>query len=311
MKLPAPLFKYMTAERGIQVLLEKTVRFTQPKYFNDPFEICPTFDLADIKAHFLEDHEIMNELKNGGDRRELMKRFEQFAYGVVFEFAREYEAMGILSLSEKCDIPLMWSHYADYHEGVVIGFRADGGFLLSKPNTTDPKNYCDIGPVEYMAERFKYPTDIKQGIDYIWSKDTCWGYEKEWRIVRGLDTLIKKSNDVYVSSFHPESVRCVIFGLKTPKDQVASFMKILKSDEFKHVHTYATMQNTHDFGLDIITARERSMMEADLSDEILYVNPDMGHLEKLISKGDLYKAMEIIDQEVVFELNKDSLDFNP
>lgn len=76
-------------------------------------------------------------------------------FGIVHTFAGDYDALGILCLSEKCDIPLMWSHYADEHKGIVIGFRGEKGLLLDRPVENPIKKFCDIGPVEYTDWRFR------------------------------------------------------------------------------------------------------------------------------------------------------------
>src|SRR5262249_27556412 len=40
--------------------------------------------------------------------------------------------LGILSLSERWDSLLMWSHYADSHRGLAIGLRTDHGFFQKR-----------------------------------------------------------------------------------------------------------------------------------------------------------------------------------
>lgn len=45
MELPKLLFKYMNVDRAIEILRERTIRFTRPHLFNDPFEFAPTLDM--------------------------------------------------------------------------------------------------------------------------------------------------------------------------------------------------------------------------------------------------------------------------
>lgn len=38
------LYKYLKADGAIRLLQERRIRFTQPEWFNDPFESKPLFD---------------------------------------------------------------------------------------------------------------------------------------------------------------------------------------------------------------------------------------------------------------------------
>jgi hypothetical protein len=310
MKLPNPLFKYVTTSRALQILTDKNIRFTEPANFNDPFEVCPSLDMKRIKSDYLNMWDVKRDTENGEERKETMRRFHQFTKGIVYSLAREYESIGILSLSSRCDTQLMWSHYCSNHTGVVIGFRICEGLLPPILNKQNPEFYADLRPIQYKKERFKFPTNIREGLDYVFVKDSCWSYEKEWRILRGLKTLVKLDNGIHVSPFEPSAVRCVIFGINTSKEDKESIRKLLNRDEYSHVHLYASLLNSDSFGMDITTDIGKIMSDEDNYFEG-YDYPDITHFYKLVSKGRLYKAMEIIDENIVFGKEKDSIDFNP
>lgn len=78
---------------------------------------------------------------------------------------------GVLCFSEKWDDILQWSHYADRHRGVCLGFDVVG-----------PR--AKFGKVRYVSE--KDPRLEKPDLDYVWrcltTKFECWSYEQEWRV---------------------------------------------------------------------------------------------------------------------------------
>lgn len=61
--------------------------------------------------------------------------------------------VGILSLSEKCQEELMWSHYADGGRGIAIGFSIQDGSSITSTSTCMKVNYSDECVV--MKDRLK------------------------------------------------------------------------------------------------------------------------------------------------------------
>jgi hypothetical protein len=111
---------------------------------------------------------------------------------------------GVLCLSEKKDDLLQWSHYADRHKGICLGF--------------DLGNGGKFAPVKYVADRFRFPTKLDE--DFMWkllsTKSLHWSYEKEWRVFLKTDTpTFDKSTGraLYFADFGSELIlREVILG---------------------------------------------------------------------------------------------------
>jgi hypothetical protein len=70
-KPPSPLFKYMGGDRAIQVLRDQSIRFTQPGQFNDPFELCPTLDVARLKKAYLALLSVRRKKSAGKSEKEI------------------------------------------------------------------------------------------------------------------------------------------------------------------------------------------------------------------------------------------------
>jgi hypothetical protein len=77
---------------------------------------------------------------------------------------------GVLCFSETWKDILQWSHYADRHRGICLGFDVIG----------DPRKF---GKVEYREDKLKTPKHPDEA--FVWrclsTKAKCWSYENEWR----------------------------------------------------------------------------------------------------------------------------------
>ena len=93
---------------------------------------------------------------------------------------------GMISFSEDYRSPLMWSHYAEQHTGVCLGFEV-------------PDN--DLYKVRYRKDRFKLDgkavlakRDLENLITVKYSE---WKYERERRILSTLRNAIKIGDKYY------------------------------------------------------------------------------------------------------------------
>ncbi len=308
MSLPSVLFKYLTINRAVEVLSTKSIRFTQPQYFNDPFECLPSVDIDWAKEIFIELDHNKKKLEQGVDKKIVLKKLGEFISGVVSICEEDYQSIGALSLSEKCDVPLMWSHYAGEHTGVVLGIKTEDSLLLPHPNTQEPRKYCDIGSVTYGDKRFSYPNPEGDHLGFMFHKDKCWQYEKEWRVIKGLEILDQVDEEIYVSQFNASSIGAVIFGALTSSEDITKIKDILSANGYKGVGCYQAQLSSDEYDLDITTLIGAILDNDDIQMEA-YGNPVANHLYKTISKGKLFKAMEIIDENTVFQKEKDFIDF--
>jgi len=64
-------------------------------------------------------------------------------------------AVGVLSLTERPDHPLMWSHYANNHSGLVLAFDETNEFFRS-PRHGQPDDAGSPRRVKYSSERPKF-----------------------------------------------------------------------------------------------------------------------------------------------------------
>lgn len=126
---------------------------------------------------------------------------------------------GVLSLSEKWNCPLMWSHYADEHRGLCIEY-----------DMTD-HDCRNIKAVDYKHPRSIKVSDIiawkKHSIEaennilntFFYSKARQWHYEKEWRDINksGVNSAPFKISAIYFGFRCDESIKTCIVKLFTGK----------------------------------------------------------------------------------------------
>ncbi|AVA23039.1 MULTISPECIES: DUF2971 domain-containing protein [unclassified Rhizobium] len=171
-------YKYMTATTAKIVLRNRTLRWSAPALFNDPFDIQfnmqITADLASVKPLALErlwdvyqgrlepdpQNPVGRLFKLLRDPRVKLSKDELFReFGPAFEegfermlkalptvnakAAKLLEDLKILCLTVRPDNSLMWAHYADSHKGVILRFR-------SIPAFDSP--YGAARPIEYVDQ---------------------------------------------------------------------------------------------------------------------------------------------------------------
>lgn len=118
------------------------------------------------------------------------------------ELLRRY-GIGIVSLAERETCPLMWSHYADQHNGICIGYSIPE---RATPNIREV-NYGGSRLVQAsaVAAMVRGDEDARRTVDdaCLTRKAPNWEYEREWRLIgpRGLRDA-------------PLDLEVVIFGLR-------------------------------------------------------------------------------------------------
>jgi len=223
--LPARFYKYRSltgssAHWTETILRKNELFFATRRHFNDPFDCRPCFvtkATAAQKQKFLYDI-----LKSGGyasstKLSKLSKLAKALIDHPVYEEAlsdairhlenRLDNHTGILCLSTKPDNILMWSHYADSHRGVCLGFEGENGscpFPAAKPVHYQPRRAV-CNPVLASREEMKRST--------LFTKLDTWAYEEEWRVTSGTGSGSK--------SFAPQTLKEIILGAKISEESEA------------------------------------------------------------------------------------------
>jgi hypothetical protein len=141
---------------------------------------------------------------------------------------------------------LLWSHYANKHAGVRVGFEFPEGtkfpFKISRIDYRDKRLVIDVS---------KGLTDQTLGYAVVEStkiKSTAWKYEDEYRLLTHPDFCEKRimtdSKTECFLPFNREWVKTIDFGVRCPNSEVESILNLLKDDYPKVVKRKAKFHKT-------------------------------------------------------------------
>jgi hypothetical protein len=139
-------YHYTKARYALDTLRTGHLKVATLKNLNDPFE------LFSLTFRTKEERRIQRKLKDYLESK-----------------------VGLLCLSKSGREPVMWSHYADCHRGIVLAFDAS------------PE---DIHEVTYRKTRKPHALDLTRAagaqlepllFETLTTKSSSWSYEQEWR----------------------------------------------------------------------------------------------------------------------------------
>lgn len=286
--LPDKLYKYRTPER-IGDLNDLTIRITQPSAFNDPFEIDPSLTSimseAELDKHFPDGgkelmREVFEEMEHQG--KDLFQRrghtFDDFwtllqakspdlkglAAKVLSDLAplarkkwqNEFGTeIGVVSLSEKHDDLLMWSHYAQNHQGFVIECDPMHSFFWQPRSQSD--ELCHLRQVAYAEERPRGSMMELGAEGLLLTKSAHWSYESEWRIlfpVEDADWVLEGEDDehpVYLKELPPDAISGVILGCRASDSLWEQVRELTSTGEpLGHATVTEATQSSQEFALE-------------------------------------------------------------
>jgi len=235
--------------------------FPNPVNLNDPLECRPLITVRDLSDLSYKEKYINYAKKlmvKGGNQEDpnilaswlathSQQNAEQFCSEQTEQYRQALKSYRICSFSESNNNPLVWSHYADSHQGFSLIFDANNDLFGSALK------------VEYQE---KYPElDFTEEDDYEILKNsalvkfTDWAYEKEYRLVSrepNFNDSLPVKNNKWI--FPDNMLIGVIFGYKMSipdKELIIKFsQKYSKRLNFKE----AILHNNH-FNLKIIDAK--------------------------------------------------------
>ena len=242
--LPKAIFKYVSPDR-IDILGNLQVRFTQPSCFNDPFEAQLCIDGLEDEARLTEKAEagvgsryrkhVLHQRLSGGQaisydkfreiegahRKQVMQELRKdprpFRERAAERVRKSWDDMGILSLSENENDLLMWAHYTNSHEGMLIEFNPKHPFF-HRPQGASKVDFGILVQVTYSKQRPRHRIgDIPDPSDFCIKSDD-WRYEQEWRVfweLKETDSKVIKGNEtVHLFELPPEGVKRVVMGYR-------------------------------------------------------------------------------------------------
>jgi hypothetical protein len=218
-KLPQIVYRMRPVNRFLfESLISAQIWFSNPQDFNDPYDCdldmrVQNLSVDRMKAYF------ENHLKNLCSPKELQDIQSKGLTFIDFEKLINRSAKqvirrkGIACFMSSCDNLLMWSHYADSHKGVCLKFDIleDASFFTPAKKVNYSRDYPEY---DYLTNKNDFVNQM------FFTKSEDWAYEGEVRVLKNI-------NGNY--SFHPKSLKEVIFGCKISGGDKSTLTKLIKA----------------------------------------------------------------------------------
>lgn len=251
--VPNVLYKYRTlSERNISMIGKNQVYFSSPLSFNDPFDgryhedgfetiqldsMRKMASLLGINPQIITDDMLSNYMLEIAQHPQVIDetiRHQKRLKDLL-------EITGVLSLSARNDSILMWSHYADHHKGLCLGYKNNLGFertRIHRVRYSEDRNNDHIA--QYLLSLGESPNESLQRIfqEALLTKYKDWFYEEEWRII----------GDIGVLDYAASDLDCIIFGLNMPSEDRELVMQLLPIEKVKF---FECIKSKHKFEVEI------------------------------------------------------------
>lgn len=255
-------YKYLRCSEGsLSILTDSTIKFTCPSEFNDPFDCFPYYDTTNIEELARRRHDLIRAI--GEDMGLSPSERIQHKHKIIARLRRYVEdgsysrdvvrSVGVVSLSRNALSIPMWSHYADFHRGLVLEFRIPTQ-VEGTPQEMWRFALDHLFPldVKYEPDRphigFGSPPQEDDVDKLLRIKSLNWKYEEEERVidhVRGPGIHKYRRDDVLCS---------MIAGLKTSDDHythLESLVKGLRQSSVPNLMLYRARAKNDEYKLEV------------------------------------------------------------
>jgi hypothetical protein len=243
------VYKYLSGDEGsFRIISEGTIKFSDPRTFNDPFDCAPCIeipseeDILKYRPELIE--RVIESLKaKGGDKFNARKKaiarlINSIKNGDFLD--QILDKARVLSLSKTPYEILMWSHYANNHKGFALEFEIPLEQVARKiVNLQEDRLFAakcwnlSFEEVVYSENR---PTmsAYKQESDPVYylqnlllTKSKAWSYEQEVRV-------IDNRGGTGINNYNPKFLKSVICGSKASNDFVKTLTRLTENFNEKH-----------------------------------------------------------------------------
>jgi hypothetical protein len=175
------VYHFVNETYGLADIRNRQIKIARINELNDPFEfLCVESSRADVRAAFLK---VKNVLASD---------------------------TGIVCFSQDWRNPVQWSHYADRHNGLCLGFDI-ANHLLGQVNYVSRRLDPDWNTISRNHEK---SLELLQKV--LVTKFSHWRYEREYRLFSKLNPSCEREDGLYFQDFSNEMLLSeVIVGAKS------------------------------------------------------------------------------------------------
>ena len=264
-----PLFQFRKIDNFLfQSLINKTLWFSSPSVFNDPFDcqlpVQVDNSLEEITKYLLQlncktkyypkKQQVVERARILKQDTDYLKNFLRNKFFNERRFSCFVTKEDLVYNNSK-----MWGYYADKHRGVCLKLQFDEE--IEKSFELEPG--IKINPLEIKYERaiprfnyIRYKLNIKQDLNssnqyFLGTKSDDWRDESEVRLI--LEKLSGQFDSEYVEvKFKPEYLKEVIFGCNSTEENRNTIREIIKcNSEYSHVKIFQIEKSEKFFGFEL------------------------------------------------------------
>lgn len=189
-------YKYLPFSEGsLKVITEGTIKFSDPRNFNDPFDCSPCHELNNIEEYIDSRPDLVQQAAQIrgitleqilGEKREMAERLKEAILNGEYGGQATAAHAGICSLSRDPLNLLMWAHYSENHTGFVVEFDIPEEGFGPIPEPVKFFELLIAYEVKYRTERpvvnLTDDPDTKMEKQFL-IKGKDWSYEQEERVI--------------------------------------------------------------------------------------------------------------------------------
>lgn len=219
----------------------------------DGLRIYPGFSERDFRAATTSTRDMLPQLIENA-RRELRAARPSVnaiaARGIRHTLAGK---LGVLCLSKNSNQPLMWSHYASGHTGLLIELDNSHPSLNRRPTAVGELGF--LRPVQYTSVRPKLDmsvVDEDRGFDvFALTKSEHWAYEEELRLVWPLERCeVAPDGKTRLFDVPASAVRTITIGCKASGETEATLLEMVSTaTDLSHIKVRRARLHDMDFEL--------------------------------------------------------------
>ena len=229
---PFVLYKYRdwNNEYHKRAITNNEIYFSSPSYFNDPFDCKLPKNFTQLnteekkknyaKQFIYENYKNISEAEKHEKFIKIITELQD-----INKYQKEYEErynklhderIGILSLTNRWDSILMWSHYSNFHKGFCLGYNFEhlnNQFFGKHKKVNYSKEIPNLS--------LKANIDLDD-LNMPFHKNLDWEYEQEYRFMH----LFPNPNVARKISLSDEFIKEINLGLMISEEHKEEIIKI-------------------------------------------------------------------------------------
>lgn len=185
------VYRYLSLDHGLDTLQNHRLKVGRILELNDPFDCFPR----------------LSEVRNT-DQEDVDERAKAMLGPIAQSF-------GVLCFSATIADPVVWSHYADGHKGIALGFEYHEGERLTQVNYQPIRASLAVNEIT-EAQKSGNPMAVMDVLSRAFTvKAESWKYEQEYRIFVMLDSCHLAGRH-YFQLLPTIYLREVVIGARSP-----------------------------------------------------------------------------------------------